>query len=74
MNPVADNTLVVREIDEEKSTGTSDPLHPLPFVRLVTSQRRPMVLRVRTRMEHLRYWRRVPRVPTPMDFDTMPIV
>jgi len=33
-----------------------------------------MVLRVRTRMEHVRYWRRVPRVPTPVGFHAVPLV
>jgi hypothetical protein len=48
--------------------------HPLPALRLDAPQRRPMVLLLRTRMEHLRYWRRVPRVPTPVDFDAVPLV
>jgi len=33
-----------------------------------------MVLRMRTRMEHVRYWRGVPRVRAPMDFYTVPLV
>jgi hypothetical protein len=50
------------------------PAHPLSTVRLVSSQGRPVVLHVRTLVEHLRHRRGVPRLPPPVDFNTVPFM
>jgi hypothetical protein len=46
----------------------------MPALRLVAPQGRQLDLLLRTRMEHIRHRRRVPRVPAPMDFDTVPLM
>jgi len=33
-----------------------------------------MVLHLRTRVEYVRYWRSVPSLPSPVDFDPVPLV
>jgi hypothetical protein len=61
--------VIDREPDQEKSLDPSGPR-----MRLDAAQRRQMVLRLRTRMEHLRYRGSVPVVPPPLDFYPVPQV
>jgi hypothetical protein len=71
VNPVADDPVIApdRELEEEKP-----PTHPLPAVRLVTAQGRQMVLHVRLRVEYFRHGRRLPSLPSPVEFDAMPVL
>jgi hypothetical protein len=60
MSPVAGNPVIVpyRYLEDENNPG--NPTHPLPVVRLVAPQRKPMVVCLRARLEHLRYRRVCP--------------
>lgn len=44
----------------EEQLDSSGPRIPMPTVRLVASTERSLVLHLRTRLEHLRYRRRLP--------------
>lgn len=50
------------------------PAYPLPPLRLVAPQRRPLVLHLRARMEHVRHGRSMSRVPPSVEFDAVPFV
>ena len=50
------------------------PPHPLPALRLVTTQKRPLVLHLRALMEHLRHWRRVPILSSSVEGNAMLIL
>jgi hypothetical protein len=73
MNPVADNTVVDREIDAEKSQGPSDPRIRCPLCSCPPAKKTDGFVTADTNgtrsiVGHL------PRVPTPMDFDTVPLM
>ena len=69
-----DQSVVIdRESDQDKS---HDPSGPASGARSAAGrpQRRPLVLHLRQRVEHIRHGRHVPSVPSPVDFDPVPIV
>src|SRR5262249_37989141 len=48
--------------------------HMLSALRLVAPEGRSLVLRVRSFVEHVRYWRSLPSVPAPMDWDSVSLL
>jgi hypothetical protein len=66
------NTRASTPASRQRSLLKASPSHPLPALRLVATQRGQMVLHLRTRVEHLRHGRGVPRLPPALDFDPMP--
>jgi hypothetical protein len=60
------------ESDEEKSLDPSGPRIRSPFCGWSPRKEDKWFCGLRTRMEHVRYRRSVPRLPAPMDFNPVP--
>src|ERR1700722_12966479 len=62
------------DVETDKRDEPSGATHPMPTLRLVAPQARCMVLRLPPHVEYLRHRRSLPRVPSPMDFDSVPFL
>jgi hypothetical protein len=50
------------------------PSHQVSTLRLVAQQARPLAVRLRPFVEHVRYGRSVPGMPPPLDLDPVPLL
>jgi hypothetical protein len=66
MTLVADSPTIApdREVEQKKAAATEPPRIPCPCA--AGRQRRQVVLRLRSFVEHVRYGRRLPSLPSPV--------
>ena len=63
-----------RNLDQEKSLDPSGPRIRCPLCGWEPRKGRPLVLHLRPLMEHVRDGRSVPRLSSPVDFDTVSLM
>src|SRR5881396_3349453 len=74
MTPPKSSIVLDRELVQEKSLGPSGPRIRCPLCGWFAPQGRPLGLRLRPSLEHIRHEGSMPAVPPPLDFNPVPLV